>query len=83
MSGYCLWGDKTVRTGTVLHLLRGIAPMERFVQRIVAGGLALVAGLWTLALGDGTATLVGGGGLAVAGLVALGSGIATPLDPAW
>jgi fatty acid desaturase len=55
--------------------------VEGFVVRIVAGGLALVVGLWLLAL----ATLWSppwllGATLAVIGVVALGSGIWSEIE---
>lgn len=50
--------------------------MERFVQLIVAGGLALVAGLWMVSLlRQGSPPWVAGLGLATAGVLALGAGI--------
>ena len=50
--------------------------MERFVQSIVAGGLALVAGLWIATLLEwGSAPSIGGVALAVVGVVALAVGI--------
>lgn len=56
--------------------------MERFVQAIVAGGLALVAGLWIVTLSEtGTLPWTGGGFLVLAGLAGLGYGIATELEP--
>lgn len=44
--------------------------MERFVQSIVAGGVALLAGLWIVALADATGepTAVAAGGLALAAI---------------
>lgn len=55
--------------------------MERFVQLVVAGGLALVAGLWTVTLveprsGPGLA----GVALVVAGVAGLAAGILVELD---
>jgi len=56
--------------------------MERFAQLVVAGGLALLAGLWTLRL---TAAFsppwFGGAALVGTGLVALAAGIGTELEP--
>ncbi|AGN00588.1 hypothetical protein L593_03185 [Salinarchaeum sp. Harcht-Bsk1] len=54
--------------------------MERSIESIVAGGLALLAGLWTLE----AAQFVGrwhlaGGVVAVLGLLAIGAGIARDL----
>ncbi|WP_394738956.1 hypothetical protein [Natronococcus roseus] len=55
--------------------------MERFVGLIVAGGLALVAGLWLLALLElGAVGWMLGLALTVLGTGALGSGIASELD---
>lgn len=55
--------------------------MERFVQAIVVGGLALVAGLWVGTLVEpGTLAWAGGGLLALAGVAGLAYGIATELD---
>ena len=57
--------------------------MERFVTLVVAGGLALVAGLWTLRLSAGWSTpWLLGAALAVAGLAALAVGIGRELEPA-
>lgn len=55
--------------------------MERFVGLIVAGGLALVAGLWLLALLEsGAAGWVLGLALTVLGTAVLGVGIASELE---
>jgi len=58
--------------------------MERFVELVVAGGLATVAGLWVTRL---TATLstpwLVGAALAGLGLLALGAGIAREVSPDW
>ncbi|MGB9953032.1 MULTISPECIES: hypothetical protein [unclassified Haloarcula] len=55
--------------------------MERFVKLVVAGGLALVAGLWTVRLTASLSALwLGGVALAVLGLVALGVGIGRELS---
>lgn len=54
--------------------------MEPFVQKITAGGLVLVAGLWIATLGDGPWTGLGWG-LVVLGLAGLGWGIGTKIDP--
>ena len=54
--------------------------VEPFVRRIVAGGLALVAGLWVLALLDpGSAPWFLGPVLVFGGGASLLSGIARPL----
>ncbi|GAB3670711.1 hypothetical protein [Halopiger thermotolerans] len=54
--------------------------MERFVELIVAGGLALVAGLWLAALFEGrSGPWLGGVGLAVLGTVAVFAGICSEL----
>ncbi|MEM4782470.1 MAG: hypothetical protein QXG03_13045 [Halalkalicoccus sp.] len=54
--------------------------VERFVKLIVAGGLALLAGLWVLALAEPRSTgwLVGAA-LAVLGAVSLFAGIGRPI----
>ncbi|WP_049927068.1 hypothetical protein [Halopiger goleimassiliensis] len=54
---------------------------ERFVQLIVAGGLALVAGLWlvTLSAAPSTPWLVGVG-LVLVGTTGLAGGIWTELE---
>jgi hypothetical protein len=55
--------------------------MEPFVQRIVAGGLALVAGLWLAAGVDpGAGPWLLGPLLVFGGGASLLSGIARPLD---
>ncbi|MFB6353980.1 MAG: hypothetical protein ABEJ92_07815 [Halobacteriales archaeon] len=63
---------------------RNPTAVEPFVRRIVAGGLALVAGLWLAALLDpsGWPWLVGPA-LAFAGLASLAAGIARPLSVDW
>lgn len=55
--------------------------MERFVQLVVAGGLALVAGLWTLRLLE-TASVAWfvGLGLAAVGVAGLAAGIWIEVD---
>lgn len=58
--------------------------MERFVELVVAGGLALVVGLWTVRLaGSRSAVWLGGVALVLLGLVALGVGIGRELSPGW
>ncbi|EMA09086.1 hypothetical protein SAMN05443574_114117 [Haloarcula vallismortis] len=58
--------------------------MERFVELVVAGGLALVAGLWTVRLAAAFSALwLGGVALALLGVAALGVGIARELSPNW
>ncbi|MFC4986545.1 hypothetical protein [Saliphagus infecundisoli] len=52
--------------------------MERFVQSIVAGGPALVAGLWLVALG-GSIPRLAGIGLALLGIVGLVRGIGSEI----
>ncbi len=56
-------------------------PMERFVGAVVAGGLALAAGLWvvTLFAGGGPPWLAGLA-LVVAGLAGLAWGIASQVE---
>lgn len=55
--------------------------MERFVQVVLAGGLALVAGLWIATLfGVGSVPWAVGVALAVAGVVGLGWGIWMEVD---
>jgi hypothetical protein len=57
--------------------------MERSVQRIVAGGLALVAGLWLLAAREWVGQWrYGGAAIALVGIVLLGAGIDQDLT-AW
>lgn len=54
--------------------------MERFVRLVVAGGLALVVGLWlTVPFTPGSPAWFGGVTLAVLGCVALAVGIRTEL----
>jgi len=53
-----------------------IPRVERFLQLVVAGGLALVVGLWlTAAFAVGTASWLAGGGLALLGVGGLADGI--------
>ncbi len=55
--------------------------MEAFVQRIIAGGIALVAGLWIATLLEpGVGPWLLGPVLIVAGLAGLGTGIARPIE---
>ena len=55
--------------------------MERFVKLVVAGGLALVAGLWTVRLAASFSELwLGGVALGLLGLAALGIGIGRELS---
>lgn len=55
--------------------------MERFVQLLVAGGLALVAGLWMGALLEqGTPQWAAGLILAASGVVCLAAGIWQEID---
>lgn len=51
-------------------------PMERFARALVAGGLALVAGVWLFRLQPaGPASRYGGAALAIFGALALAAGI--------
>jgi len=52
---------------------------ERFVQAIVVGGIALVAGLWAVELGSGAAWW-GGVGLVVMGVLGFAWGIHSELS---
>ena len=55
--------------------------MERFVRAIVAGGLALVVGLWVTALSaPASPAWLAGAALAAAGVAGLGAGIWSELD---
>lgn len=55
--------------------------MERFVQLIVVGGLALVAGLWLLeSFARGSPGWVVGAGLAALGIVSAFGGIFSELE---
>jgi len=55
--------------------------MERFVQFIVAGGLALLAGLWLRRIADpASGAWLAGVALAVLGVVALGVGIYSQIE---
>lgn len=55
--------------------------MERFVRLVVAGGLALVAGLWVAALTTPSSLpWLGGVGLTVAGLAGLTVGVESQLE---
>lgn len=54
--------------------------MERFVRFIVAGGIALVAGLWLVALLErGSLPWLAGVALAVVGIAGLAWGIASEI----
>lgn len=54
--------------------------MERFVELVTAGGLALVAGLWIAELAAESSLRLLGIALALAGLVGLAAGIRDELD---
>lgn len=55
--------------------------MERFVQLIVAGGVALVAGLWIVALFDPWSTVwLAGVALSLLGVGSLFAGITSEID---
>jgi hypothetical protein len=55
--------------------------VERFVQLVVAGGLALVTGLWlTVAFAPGTAGWLAGVGLALLGTGGLAAGISREIE---
>ncbi|MFB6156631.1 MAG: hypothetical protein ABEJ34_02160 [Haloferacaceae archaeon] len=55
--------------------------MERFARLVVAGGLSLVAGLWTRTLAAaGSTAWLAGTALVLTGLLALAAGIAVELD---
>jgi predicted benzoate:H+ symporter BenE len=56
-------------------------PMERFVAAVVAGGLALVAGLWAVTLaGARSSAWLAGLALVGGGLAGLGWGIASQVE---
>lgn len=55
--------------------------MERFVELIVSGGVALVAGLWvTTGFAWGTAPWAGGVAVVIVGALALAAGIGSELE---
>ncbi len=55
--------------------------MERFVGLLVAGGLALLAGVWTLHLtAQGSPPWLAGAALAALGVAGLAAGIGRELD---
>ena len=55
--------------------------MERFVRAIVAGGVALVAGLWVAAFAaPGSPAWLAGAALALAGAGGLAAGVLSELD---
>jgi hypothetical protein len=55
--------------------------MERFVELVVAGGLSLLAGLWTARLATTRSPLwVAGVAIALLGALALAAGIWSELD---
>lgn len=55
--------------------------VEPFVRRIVAGGLSVLAGLWTVTLLEpGSTAWLLGPVLLFGGVASLASGIARPLD---
>lgn len=65
-----------------MERLRRWREVERFVQAVVAGGLALVAGLWaTTLLGTGSPGWLAGVALAVAGVAGLSWGIWSQVEP--
>ncbi|WP_423999067.1 hypothetical protein ACOZ4I_09995 [Haloarcula salina] len=58
--------------------------MERFVELVVAGGLATVTGLWVTRLTAALSTpWLAGAALAGLGVFALGAGIAREVSPDW
>ncbi|ELZ33331.1 hypothetical protein C474_04605 [Halogeometricum pallidum JCM 14848] len=54
--------------------------MERFVRRIVGGGVALVAGLWAVALPGERPLWAAGVALVLVGVAALADGVWRELD---
>lgn len=54
--------------------------MERFVQALVSGGLALMAGLWLATLADGLVLSGVGWGLVLLGVGGLGWGIGRKVE---
>ena len=54
--------------------------MERFVQALVGGGLALVAGLWIATLADGLVLSGLGWGLVLLGVAGLGWSIGQQIE---
>lgn len=55
--------------------------MERFVQLVTAGGVALVAGLWLVTLfGRGTTPWLLGGALVLLGVAGLAAGIGSEVE---
>ena len=67
--------------GTLGRRLRRAVEAERFVRLVVAGGLALVAGLWVAALSTAWSPLWSlGVVLALLGVGGLAAGIRSELD---
>lgn len=63
------------------RLARRLPRVERFVQLIVAGGLALLSGLWlTVLFAVATPGWTLGAALAIAGVAGLAAGIYRELD---
>jgi putative flippase GtrA len=63
------------------RFVRRLPRVERFVQLVVAGGLALLSGLWLTALfAVATPGWTLGVALALAGVAGLAAGIARELD---
>jgi hypothetical protein len=54
--------------------------MERFVTLVVAGGLTLVAGLWTVELAPDVTLSLAGAALALLGVAGLAAGIGDELE---
>lgn len=75
-------GRLTVPPGYGWDMVRSVDPLRRvqrlesFVQAIVAGGISLVAGLWTVELSaSGSPMWVIGGALVLVGVVGIAWGI--------
>lgn len=67
--------------GTLGRRLRRVGAVERFVRLVVAGGIALVAGLWVAALSNAwSLPWLLGAALVLLGIGGLTAGIRSELD---
>lgn len=76
-------GDRMTRlVRSIRRRLRRARSVERFVELVVLGGIALVAGLWIVALfPSGSLPWAIGVALALLGVGGLAGGIRSEVDP--